>query len=149
MKKIWTKIPAMIGILFTLATVLFLIKALIYILFPDLFNDGTSFYEPIYEAWMCELSALMYSAFGIMFFVVDAIISTIKAVMNIDRRFNIVLSSMIAGGFAFAVVVLCTPLRIYKSVIWFLYYLLLFALEIASVIKHIKVKRAEKQELSI
>ena len=139
MKKVWTKIPAMIGMILTLATVLFLIKASIYILFPHLLNDGTSFYDPEYEAWMCELSALMYSAFGMMFFVADVVILTTRTIMKIDRRTNnIVLSIMILVGVALAAFVLLTPLKTYKTIIWFSYYLLLFVLEILSTINILK-----------
>ncbi len=151
MKSIWTKIPAMIGMLLTLATVLWLIAALMYLLLPDLLDDGTSFYEPIYEAWMCEISALLYSVFSMIFYVVDAVISVIKANMKIDRDFNIMLTIIIVIGVALGAWAM-SPMRIYKSVIWFSYCLLLFAAEIISVIKHIKhtkAKRAEKQKASV
>lgn len=139
MKKLWTKAPAMIGIIVTLLAVYSLVCMFIYILFPALLDDGTSFYEPEFHAWQCSLSVIMYSVSSMVFYAVDAILSTIKAIMKIDKKFNIVLTSVIIVGVLMAVWIITSYLRTYKTVIWFSYYfLVLFVFEIISIVRCVK-----------
>ena len=139
MKKVWTKVPAMIGIAISLLSILSLIAMFLYLLFPSLLDDGTSFYDPSFYAWQCSISVIIYSVFSMVFYAVDAILSAIKAGMKIDKNFNIVLTSIIIIGIFIGTWVITSYLRTYKTVIWFSYYfLILFVFEIISIVRCIK-----------
>ena len=51
MKKVLTKIPAVIGMILTLICIFYLLKAYAYSYFPDLFDDGSNIYDPEMTAW--------------------------------------------------------------------------------------------------
>ena len=139
MKKIWTKVPAMIGIMVTLLAVYSLVRMFIYILFPNLLYDGTSFYDSEVHAWQCSISVIIFSVFSMVFYAVDAILSVIKAIMKIDKKFNIVLTFVIIVGVLIGAWIITSYLRTYKNIIWFSYYFfVLFVFEIISIIRCIK-----------
>ncbi len=139
MKKIWTKVPAMIGIMVTLLSVYSLVQMFIYILFPDLLYDGTSFYNSEVNAWQCSISVIIFSVFSMVFYAVDAILSVIKAIMKIDKKFNIVLTFVIIVGVLIGGWIITSYLRTYKNIIWFSYYFfVLFVFEIISIIRCVK-----------
>lgn len=151
MKRICTKIPAMIGMVFTLLASLFLMKMLIYLLFPALLDDGTTFYEPDLKAWQCSLSVMLFSAFGMVFYVTDAIFSFIKAMMKTDRTFHMMLTVAALAGLGIGIWVITTPLRTYKTVIWFSYYFLVLSVpEIISLVRCIRQrpKKESRKELT-
>ena len=139
MKKIWTKVPSMIGMVLTLFAVFSLVEMFIYILFPNLLYDGTSFYDSEVNAWQCSISVIIFSAFSMVFYAIDAILSTIKAIMKIDKKFNIVLSFVIIVGVLIGGWIITSYLRTYKNIIWFSYYFfVLFVFEIISIIRCVK-----------
>ena len=51
MKKVLTKIPAVIGMILTLICIFYLLKAYAYSYFPDFFDDGSNIYDPEMTAW--------------------------------------------------------------------------------------------------
>ena len=139
MKKIWTKVPAMIGVMVTLLSVYSLVQMFIYILFPDLLYDGTSFYNSEINAWQCSISVIISSVFSMVFYAVDAIFSVIKAIMKIDKKFNIVLTFVIVVGVFIGGWIITSYIRTYKNIIWFSYYFfVLFVFEIISIIRCVK-----------
>ena len=139
MKKIWTKVPTMIGMVFTLLAIFFLVEMFIYLLFPELLYNDTSFYEPEVDAWHCSISVIIYSVFSMVFYAADAILSAIKAIMKIDKTFNIVLTLVIIVGVLMGAWIITSYLRTYKIIIWFSYYFsVLFVFEIISIIRCVK-----------
>ena len=139
MRRIWTKIPSMISIAITLVAIYCLVIMAIYFLFPGLLDDGTSFYDPGFEAWQCSLTIIALSAISMVFYAIDAIFSAIKASMRIDTKFNIALALVTVFGVLFGAWILTSPLRTYKTAIWFSYYFLVLpSFEIISIVRCVK-----------
>ena len=146
MKKIWTKVPTIMGMVLTLFAIFSLVEMFIYILFPDLLYDGTSFYDSEFNAWQCSISVIIFSVFSMVFYAVDAILSLIKAIMKIDKKFNIVLSVVIIVGVLIGAWIITSYLRTYKNIIWFSYYFfVLFVFEIISIIRCVKQRPKRKR----
>ena len=143
MRSIWTKAIAAIGMLLSLVCAGYLIGMGLYYIAPALLDDGTSIYNPVYEAWMCSLSALVISVFSLIFYAIDAVICLVKAIMRIDTVFNVVLALILVGGVCFGVFVLCSYLRTAKTIAWFSYYFVLFSFEIVSIVRCIKRQAKE------
>jgi hypothetical protein len=145
MKRLWTKIPTAVGMIISLHALNSLIKMFIYYLFPAILDDGTSIYDPEISAWLCSISVLLNSAFSMAFYIIDAILSIVKACMNIDKKFNIILATVVFLGAWIGIQVIATPIRTYKTVIWFSYYFLIVAVfEIISIIRYIKQRRKKQ-----
>ena len=145
MKKLWTKGPAMIGMVFTLLAIVSLVEMFIYLMFPALLDDGTSFYEPEVDAWLCSLSVIMVSVSSMVFYAADAFLSAIKAIMKIDKIFNIVLTSIIIVGVLIGIWIITSYVRTYKTIIWFSYYFLLVCVfEIISIIRCVRQRPKEQ-----
>ena len=118
MKGVLTKIPAMIGMILSLVTFFYLTKAFMYSVAPSLFDDGSPIYDPELTAWGSGIFALLVSGFSTIFYGIDAILSTAKAFMKIDRIFNAVLATILFICIPYGVWVLCSVLDSFSIAIW-------------------------------
>ena len=146
MKKVSTKIPAMIGMLLALAVIFFLTKGALYSMTPTLFDDGSSIYDPELTAWGSGLFALVVSAFSMIFYMVDAVLSAIKAFLKIHPIFNAVLAATILICTVFAVLIISNVLVTAVNLVWYMCYFAIFILEIVSIVKCCKQKGGAKNE---
>ena len=140
MKNVWTKFFAILGMLCTLVCVFYLIKMAAYQYFPDLFDDGSTVYDPHHRVWGSGIFALIVSVFTMIFYVVDAIICVFKAIMKKDAKFNAVLAAVLFAAAVFGILVITNTLRTVTTVLWFICYFAVFALEIVSIVRCFKEK---------
>ena len=140
MKTALTKIFAVLGMLCTLVCVFYLIRMAIFLYFPDLLDDGTPFYEPENSGFHSGLFALIVSVFSMVFYVVDAIICVLKAILKKDAKFNLVLAAVLLISAAFGVVVITNYLKPYTVIPWFICFFAVFALEVVSIVRCFKKK---------
>ena len=143
MKKVSTKIPAMLGMLLALAVFFFLAKGALYSMVPNLFDDGSSIYDPELTAWGSGLFALVVSALSMIFYMVDAVLSAIKAFLKIHPIFNAVLAATILICTVFAVLIISNVLVTAVNLVWYVCYFAIFILEIVSIVRHIRINNAE------
>lgn len=115
MKQLLIKIPAMIALLISLVSFVW------YVLFLlDLVHD---------ETWLLSVLTAMFS---IPFFFVDAIISFVRAVKKIDSKFNFILAVVLIGAIPM-IVIFGGDGKDFFNVIWNVYYLVMFVLEVISI----------------
>lgn len=125
MKKIYIKIPAIIG-LFLNVLGLGLFIYVLSSLNPEYRGTGLALLS------ICFLTAVV----SLIFYFIDAILSIIMAIMKINPIFNIILASVII----LPVVLLICCKQFYTGLL-IVYYSIVFLLEIISIIKNIKQKR--------
>lgn len=137
MKKLSSKIPAIIAMhmaVFSLGLLIASLIALIHEVEPEFGGVSRSFAFWVY--------AVIISTVSLVFYSVDAVFSIIKAVHKIHPRFNIVLAVLLIGAIPMMWFVgQKLGINIY---IFYSYYFAIFVLEIISVIKHIKLSRMDK-----
>ena len=136
MKKIYSKIPAMIGMLVTMIGVVLLIGAFI------ISNNEVEPESGVSRSFAFWVFAVITSMLSLIFYFIDAVFSIIKAFMKIHPIFNIVLALLLIGAIPMMLFVGGKlGINIY---IYFSYYLSIFVLEIVSIVKHIKLSRIDK-----
>lgn len=117
MKKLLIKIPAMLAMIISLVSFVWYVQYLLGSENPDI--------------WV--LSSIM-AMFSIPFFFIDAIISFVKARKKDDSKFNYILTLVLIGAIPM-VVFLGGDGRDHLNIIWNLYYLMVFVLEVISIKK--------------
>ena len=136
MKKLYTKIPAMIAMLIAILSFGLLITAFIVSINEVEPEMGVS------KSFAFWVYAVLTSILSLIFYFVDAVISVVKAFLRIHPIFNIVLALLLVGAIPMMLFVGAKlGINIY---IYFSYYLTIFVLEIVSIIKHIKLPRIDK-----
>ena len=140
MKNALTKIFAVLGMLCALVCVFYLIRMAIFLYFPCLLDDGSLIYDPELSGGNSGLFALIVSVFSMVFYVVDAIICVLKAILKKDAKFNLVLAAVLLISAAFGVVVITNYLKPYTVIPWFICYFAVFALETISIVRCFKKK---------
>ena len=136
MKKIYTKIPAMIAMLIAILSLGLLITAFIVSINEVEPEMGVS------RSFAFWVFAVITSMLSLIFYFIDAVISVVKAFLRINPIFNIVLAVLLVGAIPMMLFVGAKlGINIY---IYFSYYLTIFVLEIVSIIKHIKLSRIDK-----
>ena len=136
MKKIYTKIPAMIAMLIAILSLGLLITAFIVSINEVEPEMGVS------RSFAFWAFAVITSMLSLIFYFIDAVISVVKAFLRINPIFNIVLAVLLVGAIPMMLFVGAKlGINIY---IYFSYYLTIFVLEIVSIIKHIKLSRIDK-----
>lgn len=125
MKTLLSKLPAVLAMGIALISFVFYVQSL---------------FEPISDIW---IGSVIMAVLSLPFFLVDAVISLVKAVKKQDTRFNAILALAIIG--------LCPMVGIFGgsgrdlfNVIWNVYYLMVFVLEILSIKKAVAVMQAQK-----
>ena len=128
MKKLYSKIPAMIGMLVTIIGVGLLIGALI------ISNNEIEPESGLSRSSALAILALITALCSLIFYLVDAVLSVIKVFKNINPVFNGILALVIAGTIPVIFARSNLPdIRIAICVVT------IFVFEIISVIKHIKL----------
>ena len=136
MKRLYSKIPAMLAMLIAILSLGLLIAAFIVSINEIEPESGVS------RSFAFWVFAVITSMLSLVFYFVDAILSIIKAFMKIHPIFNIVLALMLFGAIPMMLFVGAKlGINIY---IYFSYYLAIFVLEVVSIIKHIKLSRIDK-----
>ena len=137
MKKLYSKIPAMIAMLIAIFSLGLLITAFIVSINEVEPESGVS------KSFAFWVYAVITSMLSLIFYFVDAVISVVKAFLRIHPIFNIVLALLLVGAIPMMLFVGAKlGINIY---IYFSYYLAIFVLEIVSIVKHIKLSRIDKK----
>ena len=141
MKKVLTKIPAVIGMILTLICIFYLLKAYAYSYFPDFFDDGSNIYDPEMTAWGAGLFSIIVSVFSLIFYGTDAVFSIVRAIRKDNTTLNIIIASLFVVCLILGVWVISSYLRNYKTIVWFISYFSLFTIELISTIRCFKRKK--------
>lgn len=128
MKPLLRKIPALIAMVIGLFSFVWYVQYLLGSDYPDI--------------WL--LSVIM-AMFSMPFFFIDAIISFVRARKKEDPGFNYILALVLVGAIPM-VVVFGGDGKDYFNVIWNVYYLLVYALEILSIKKAWALMKANRKK---
>ena len=132
MESTSTKISAMIAMVISLISFGLVITALVISANETTVEYGHS---KAFGFWMF---GSIVSVVSMIFYFIDAILSAIKVFMKIHPVFNAILSVMLIAALPMSIIVGGSlGINIY---IWNAYYLVIFILEVVSIIKHIKMK---------
>ena len=134
MKKLYTKIPAIIAMLICVVAVALAIALVIFALKANSSDIGFLLGIVIYYA----------AIISYLFYLIDAVLSIIKAVMKINPVFNGILAVLIVATIPMSMFTLQAK-HLYSGLMY-IYYLAIFVLEVISVVKHIKMMRDSKKE---
>ena len=134
MKKVYTKIPAMIAMLISVVTIALFLASLIYVL-----NGGDADIGFLVVIGLHYIKMIIYG-----FYFIDAILSIVKAIEKIQPVFNSILALLIVGIIPLELWALDAK-RIYIGLVC-IYYLAIFVLEVISIVKHIKLMRECKKD---
>lgn len=128
MKKYSHKVPMTIGLFVSLISIYFFIKYLVVVMIGNSeFSLGIL------------LSAFIMTLLSLAFYGIDAVISIIRTFIGREIKFNIMLAVVVLVAIPLAVYAL-VAFDIISFIIWGVYYICLFILEIISVVKHIKLQ---------
>ena len=130
MRKIYTKIPAIVAMIACIAG--FALITTLTIAF--LINDD--FANPGFGVGIIICATAIISYF---FYFIDAILLIVKAVLKIHPVFNGILAFLIVGTIPMTLWTLNAK-QLYIGLLC-AYYLAIFVLEVISVVKHIKIMR--------
>ena len=144
LKKILIKIPAILAVLISLLSFVFLLTAAIYALTEVTIETGTMGVSDSFLFWFLAVIAAFFS---LAFYFIDAMISLANAFRKINPLFNFILAAILLGGIPMMLFV-GTRLGI-CTFIWFSYYLAMTILETISIIKYIKAKIADNDDKMI
>ena len=147
MKKVLTKIPAVIGMILTLICIFYLLKAYAYSYFPDFFDDGSNIYDPEMTAWGAGLFSIIVSVFSLIFYGIDAVFSVVRAIRKDNTTLNIIIVALFVVCLILGVWVISSYLRNYKTIVWFISYFSLLIIELISIIWCF-VRKNQKTETS-
>jgi hypothetical protein len=133
MKSLSTKIPAIIAMLISVFSFVLLISAFAVSTNESPRDMGVS------RSFALWVFAVIFSMISLLFYSIDAIFSAVKIFLKIHPIFNSILALILIGAIPMVIFIGGSlGINIY---IWFSYYLLMFALEIVSIIKHIKIMK--------
>ncbi len=133
MRRITSKWPALIGTVITVLSVALVLVALIVSLFESPVDDGRGGIGLSFALW---IYAIIMAMISLIFYAIDGIICLIKAIQEEeDRILNIILTLVTIGSI---------PMMIYVGggleiniMIWNVYYIGMYVLEIVSVKRHV------------
>lgn len=126
MTKIYTKIPAIIGMIVCVIGFVLIIISIAFTIY-----DGTVNLALLIGRIIVTTATISY-----LFYFIDAILSIVKAIIKIRPIFNSILALLIVGTIPMELWALRSK-RIYIGLLC-AYYLAIFVLEVISVVKHIK-----------
>lgn len=126
MKLLLSKIPAIIAMGFGLIS---------------LFFSAQTPFDPTSEIW---IGAVFFALFSLPFFLIDAIISFVRAIKKDDAKFNYILALVLVGLLPM-LFIFADNVKVIFNVIWVVYYLMVFALEIISIKKAWIAMKATKK----
>lgn len=128
MKHLLIKIPAMIAMLISVFSFVWYVQSFFDSVNPDL--------------WL--VSAIM-AMFSVPFFFIDAVISFIRAIRKDDSKFNYILALVLVGAIPM-VVIFGGDGKDFFNVIWNVYYLMMFVLEVISIKKAWVSMKADRKK---
>ena len=138
MKKIYSKIPAVIGMLITMIGVVLLIGAFI------ISNNEVEPESGVSRSFALAILALTTALCSLIFYLIDAVLSVIKAFKKIHPIFN---------GTMALIIISTVPIVFAKSglpdIRIAICAVTIFVFEIISVIKHIQLMMNDKQKQNI
>lgn len=134
MKKVYTKIPAMIAMLISVITAALVLASIVYAL-----NSGDASIGFLVGIGLCYIEIIIY-----VFYFIDAILSIVKAIKKIQPIFNSILALLIVGTIPLDLWALSAK-RMYIGLVC-VHYFTIFVLEVISIVKHIKIMRDCKKE---
>lgn len=126
MKRVLIKIPAMLAMILSILS---------------FYNYALSFTDTEQEVWI--LSVIL-AVLCIPFYFTDAIISFVKAIRNRDRVFNFILAAVLIIFLPMVIVFASVSTHIeniFYNVVWNIYYIAVFVLEVVSIIRCAKNKQ--------
>ena len=97
--------------------------------------------QGVSRGFACWIFSMIIAFISVLFYVVDGVVCVIKSFMKIRPVFNLVSAVLYVGSIPMALFVGVT---LDFTVIWYIYYLGIFVLEIIDIIKHIKFQKQEK-----
>lgn len=141
MKDIGIKTPAVIGMLISIFSFAFVISAF--------FVSGNEAPPEmgVSKSFALWVYAVIMSMISLIFYTIDAIFSIINIFLRIHPVFNFILAIILIG--AIPMVVFAGGKLGINIIIWFTYYLLIFVLEIVSIVKHIKMTISDKKQKNV
>ena len=136
MKSILTKIPAIMGMIVTLISLGLLLATAFVAATEEPVDFG------INKSFGLWIFSMIVALFSLLLYVVDAILSVIKAFMRIHPRFNAALAILLIAAIPMAILLGGSPGI--GNLIWNIYYVGIFILEIVSIVKHVKIELHQK-----
>ncbi len=133
MKKVYTKIPAMIAMLISVVTAALVLASIVYAL-----KGGDAYIGFLVGIGLYYIEIIIY-----FFYFIDAILSIVKAIKKIQPIFNSILAFLIVGTIPMVLWALSAK-RMYIGLVC-VYYFAIFVLEVISIVKHIKIMRECKK----
>ena len=134
MKSTWDKNSALTAIVFSFISFVLVITALVVSMFEEPTDMGVS---TSFAFW---IYSVIVSYIALVFYFIDAIGSIKKVLRKIHPVFNTVLSAMLIGA---------VPMLMFVGgglginiLIWNIYHLAIFVLEIVSIVKHLLLNAA-------
>ena len=134
MKKVYTKIPAMIAMLISVVTAALVLASIVYAL-----KGGDAYIGFLVGIGLYYIEIIIY-----FFYFIDAILSIVKAIKKIQPIFNSILAFLIVGTIPMVLWALSAK-RMYIGLVC-VYYFAIFVFEVISIVKHVKIMRDCKKE---
>ena len=133
----------------TLICIFYLLKAYAYSYFSDLFDDGSNIYDPEMTAWGAGLFSIIVSVFSLIFYGIDAVFSVVRAIRKDNTTLNIIIVALFVVCLILGVWEISSYLRNDKTIVWFIFYFSLFAIELISTIRCFRRKNQKTEPPSI
>ena len=133
MKKYINKTNGIIAVIISLASLGFLGAAIAFG-FKELPDDYMGM-PPSFAFWVYSM---IFSLISMVFYFLDALHSIELAFQKILPAFNIIFALIVFAGIPVAIFI---GGGVYTAV-WYVYYAVMIAMEIVSIVKHIKMKRS-------
>lgn len=100
--------------------------------------------QGVSRGFACWIFSVIVAFFSVLFYVIDGVVCLVKVFTKIDPVFNLVSALLYIGSVPMALFVAAA---LNSTVIWYVYYLGIFVLEIVDIAKHMKFQRKEKREM--
>ena len=100
--------------------------------------------QGVSRGFACWIFSVIVAFFSVLFYVIDGVVCLVKVLTKIDPIFNLISALLYIGSVPMALFV---GAALNSTVIWYVYYLGIFVLEIVDIAKHMKFQRKEKREM--
>ena len=139
MRKVSSKNAAIIAMVISVGSFALLAAAFIVSVYEVPRDKGVSL---SFALWIYSVMAAM---FGLLFYSIDAVVSAKKIFQNIHPIFNTVLVLALIGAIPM-LIYFGAAAGIENICIWTAYYLMVFVLEVISIVKHVKMQREDERQ---
>ena len=99
--------------------------------------------QGVSRGFACWIFSVIVAFFSVLFYVIDGVVCLVKAFTKIDPIFHLISALLYIG---FVPMALFVGAAFNSTVIWYVYYLGIFVLEIVDIAKHMKFQRKERRE---